>query len=285
MSKSQIMKEIVELKSIVRPKITLRRVVVLGILAALVATVGPDGISYLLTAGRLASEKVRAQVPIEFELERARTMIDDLIPDVKRNLMVIAQEKAEVERTREDLELARQRMGNHREELAAQRSDVGNGIYLVSHRPVQRDEALRDLARRFELSQIADDTVKAKQQVLNAREASLNSAIATCERTMRAKRELEVKVENIKARMRQMQSIPVSKRIDFDTSKVAKIEKVLDGLDMKLHVAERLAQTEGSYEELIDSYSTPAVDDIEERVDLYLTQHATVDRVADANGD
>ena len=283
MSKSNLLKEVLELKSLVRPRITLRRVILVGVVSVLAFLYGRDGLSYLSTAGSLISQKVQARIPMEFELERARNMIENLIPTIKRNFMVIAEEEAEVERAKTDLDTAQRKLDLQREQLVAFRAKLDttspSDTRFVS---TGRDGDLHELAHKFEILQISEDTVRAKQRVLNAREKSLQAAVASCEKTLNARRDLEVKVENIKARLRQMQTTNVAKSVDLDTTSVAKIENLLNGLDMKLQVAERLAQTEGKYDALIETYSSPSVDNIEERVDDYLAQHSHVEQLADA---
>ena len=43
-------------------------------------------------------QTVRNSVPVDFEIERWRKMVKNLVPDIRKNMHVIAQEEVEVER-------------------------------------------------------------------------------------------------------------------------------------------------------------------------------------------
>src|SRR5947207_8952717 len=93
MSKMAIFQELANLKALATRRSVLTRTgIVLG-LAGCLAYLGRDGVSYVTTASRLVNEKVRSNVPVEFEIERARTLIGDLVPEVRKNVLIIAQEE------------------------------------------------------------------------------------------------------------------------------------------------------------------------------------------------
>ena len=76
--------------------LTLRRVALASAAAIGLYTFGGGAASYLTTASRLVSDSVSDRIPVEFELQRARTMIGEMIPDIKENMIVIAQEEGAV---------------------------------------------------------------------------------------------------------------------------------------------------------------------------------------------
>ncbi len=71
------------------------------LVGALVA--GRDVFSYLRTSAGYVTDAVRESVPIEFQVDRARGMIQDLVPEVRKNMHVIAKEEVEVERLDEQI--------------------------------------------------------------------------------------------------------------------------------------------------------------------------------------
>src|SRR5690606_39815140 len=54
--------------------------------------------SYLGTSWGRMKSSVKDSVPVEFEIERARKMVKDLLPDIRHNMHVIAKEEVEVAR-------------------------------------------------------------------------------------------------------------------------------------------------------------------------------------------
>ena len=62
-----------------------------GLLAA--GAFGWNAMSYVRTSIDGVKGAVQQAVPLEFEIRRARTMLNDLIPEVRKNMLAIAQEE------------------------------------------------------------------------------------------------------------------------------------------------------------------------------------------------
>jgi hypothetical protein len=88
---------------------------------------GRDAVSYVGTTASWFHDSVREKVPVNFEIERARGMLDRLTPEVRRNMHLIAKEEVEVERlTRQVAGLdAKQRRG--RETLLRVKGELDGG--------------------------------------------------------------------------------------------------------------------------------------------------------------
>ena len=73
-----------------------------GLLAVGAATVcglllfGTDLWSYATTFSGRAHRHVKRHVPLEFEIERARTIVADLVPDIRQNMHTIAEEEVDL---------------------------------------------------------------------------------------------------------------------------------------------------------------------------------------------
>ena len=78
----------------------IKRVIIGMATAAMLAVFffGRDAASYVGTSAGWVKSSVKDSVPIEFEIDRARRMVKDLVPDIQRNMHVIAKEEVEVER-------------------------------------------------------------------------------------------------------------------------------------------------------------------------------------------
>src|SRR5512133_2127241 len=57
---------------------------------------GKDAVSYVKSSARGVRTAVKDSVPGEFELRRARDMIEETIPEMHANIRLIAQEEVEV---------------------------------------------------------------------------------------------------------------------------------------------------------------------------------------------
>ena len=66
--------------------------------AALLGTfvLGREAVSYVRAGCQNVRNAVKEEVPIEFEIERARTMVDQLIPDIRQCMHVVAEQQVRV---------------------------------------------------------------------------------------------------------------------------------------------------------------------------------------------
>jgi len=274
MSKFAMFQELANLKGLAtRRSLLSRTAIVLG-MATLLAYAGRDGFSYLTTASRLVTEKVRSNVPVEFEIERARTLISDLVPEVRKNMLVIAQEEVAVKDLNQEVGRVEQDLGRQREQLLALRSNIENegGNHRIGARAASTEEVRTELARRFSRFQTAEATLAAKKQLLVARQRSLDASRAKVENMLNAKRDMELQIENLDARLKTQQSQAVATSTPIDTSQVARCQKLVGDLRVRLEVADRLLATRG---EPLDSYpvSIELTDDIGDQIDRYFASH------------
>ncbi|HLJ12389.1 MAG TPA: hypothetical protein VKU82_14435, partial [Planctomycetaceae bacterium] len=170
-------------------KKTVIGVVSLVVLSTLVF--GRDVVSYVKTFGSSARNAIKAEVPIEFEIQRARDMVGNLLPDIRKCMHVIAEEEVNVEHLSKDIAGAQTDMTKQRDEILALRRDVDQGrqTYQYASRTYSCNEVKRDLASRFERYKTAEATLASKRQILSAREKSVSAAREKLEGMLASKRD------------------------------------------------------------------------------------------------
>ena len=240
---------------------------------------GTDAFSYLTTSAKKFRTEVKASVPLDFEIERARNMVAELIPDIQKNMHVIAQEEVEIEDLHDQIARSEKNLNSERQKLLVLRADLGNneGKFHYAGRPASPREVKTELARRFERFQTAEATLKAKRQMLEAREKSLVAAREKLEGMFSAKRDLEVQVQNLEARLKMLQAAQTTSQFNFDDSQLSRCKKTIQELRKRLDVAERILDQDGK---LADNLSDEPEDaeDIAEQIDRYFgaTKEETV---------
>jgi hypothetical protein len=281
MSKLAILKELTDIKALAQRRSLLKRGAVIGVLAYLLLGYGGGAWSYFSTASRLIGDKVRSNVPLEFELERAKTMITGLIPDVRQNMLVIAQEEVGVEDLRKQIEDGNAELAAQRESLIALRAKLNEEPEKVSFglRPVTKGEAKNELARSFSRYQMAEATLASQRQLLAARESALEAARTKLAKMLNSKRDLETQVENLQARLKTQQSDTMSNSLDVNDSQVARCQSLLNEVRARIEVADRLFTSEGDLAFMTSAMAPPA-EDIGEQIDRYFAPASTEATVA-----
>jgi len=254
------------------------KVGVIGTAAALVlggVVFGTELGSYIRSSTRCMSSAVRDNVPIEFELRRARDMLDDIIPEMQASIRSIAEQeveiaslKAEIADNDKAVAEAKGKVAKVRDCLATPGSQFSIGQVVYS-----RDELKEDLARRFERTKEAEMALSGKRRLLSNREKSLQVGMQMFDRTRNARAELESKISALESQHKMVQMASVGSGVQIDHSKLAQTEKLITDIKKQLDVAERVLahkakfvdpiplETQVNEKELlseVDSYLNPA---------------------------
>lgn len=245
---------------------------VVGILSVLFF--GRDAVSYMKTSAAQLGESVRGAVPIEFEIDRARKMVADLVPDIRRNMHVIAKEEVEAEKLAKQISDSETRLEKQRAELVRLRNDLAEeqGTYYYCGRSYSTDEVKADLARRFERFKTSEATVNSLRDIHAARERSLEAARQKLEGMLASKRQLEVDVENLQARLKMVEVAQTTSDYNFDDSRLARVKDLMTDIRTRLQVAEKLVNADDKFRDEIQ-LEGPAPADILEQV----TEHLKLD--------
>jgi chromosome segregation ATPase len=256
-------------------------VVLFGVAALLYAT---EAGSYAMTYLRRARHAVKNSVPLDIELDRARGAVTELLPDIRQNMHVIAEEEVEVAHLRESIAEANNSLGEQRDQILTLRRDLDKGDeqFHYAGRTYHRNEVKTDLARRFERFRNAEEIVKSKEKILAAREKSLQANRDKLEGMIAARRDLEVQVENLEARLRMVQAAQTSSNLTFDDSQLARAKKLIGDLRKRLDVSQRMLDAEGRFTDLIPLDEASVPEDILEQIDEHFSSegNGSVDRLS-----
>ena len=123
--------------------------------AALVVSLfflGRDLVSYVRTSAGYVQSSVTDSVPMEFQITRARGMIDDLVPEIKKNMHVIAKEEVEVENLDKQIADTQKRLAKDKEEILRLKTDAESKkpAFEYAGRTYTAEQVKQDLANRFD---------------------------------------------------------------------------------------------------------------------------------------
>jgi len=255
----------------------LKRTLVAGGSVLLLSTLlcGREAVSYISTSAGWVKQSVKDSVPIEFELERARNMIKELDPEIRSNMHVIAKEEVEVVRLRDQFAEASKQLGKERSDITRLKRDLdeGSGAFVYAGRSYSQKQVETDLSRRFERYKTKEATVEKLRQILSAREAGLLAANDKLKAMQAAKRQLEVDIENMKARVEMVKvAESTSAAVAFDDSRLSRTREALRDIGARIEVAEKLVATTSS---MPDQIQLDEVDtqNVREEVAKYFAEH------------
>jgi phage shock protein A len=255
-----------------------------GLSALMVLFFGRDAASYVRTSYGWVRESVKSQVPIEFEIERARRMVKNLVPDIRKNMHVIAQEEVEIERLEKQIAQTSTTMDRERTEILKLKTDLATvqPVYHYAGRDYSCKQVKVDLANRFERFKTHEATLASLREIESARRKSLDAARQKLEGMILAKRQLEVDVENLEARFKTVEVAQTAAPFNIDDSELGRVKDLIAEVRTRLSVAERLVNAQGDLDGEI-ALSGPQSEDIVDQVTEYFSSETRGAEVAETH--
>ncbi len=210
---------------------------------------GKDVASYVRSSAKSVRTVVKESVPIDFELRRARDLLDEIIPEMHANVRLIAQEEVEVAGLNVDIANSEKSTEEERVRIAKLRDALATpqARYCFAGREYPRSYVKADLANRFERFKDSELNLAGKRRLLAARENSLHAAMQLLERTRSRKRILADQIESLASQHRLVKAAAVGSRIQVDNSKLAQTEKLITQIRKRLDIAERVLAHESQF--------------------------------------
>jgi hypothetical protein len=247
---------------------------------------GRDVFSYIRTSAGSVQEAVKDSVPIEFEIRRAQEMMKNLVPEVRNNMHAIAREEAQVKRLEKQIATAEEELAEDKDKLLRLQSDLADGgdVFRYAGRSYTADQVRTDLANRFERYRTAEDTLTSLRQIHQARMRSLDAAREKLEGTLAAKKQLEVELENLQARVEMIAAARTTSDYNFDDSQLGRVKQLIADLQVRLDVEAKMVDVEKYFHDEIP-LDEPESEDIVQRVSQYFgaptAEHEEVAAVLD----
>lgn len=204
------------------------------------------GRSHVSTTVGMVRETVKESMPVDFEIKRAREMIKELEPEIRRNMHLIAKEEVEVTHLREHLTTAEEQLAQAKADILRLKGDLerGESYYVYVGRSYTANQVENDLANRWDRFKVKEATVENLHKVLEAREARLTAAQEKLKTMLAAREQLLVDVENLEARLTMLEVAQASSNINLDDSHLARTKELIQDIGTRIDVAERMVNAD-----------------------------------------
>lgn len=267
-----------------------KKMAMVGVLGALgaAAIVGTGAWSYVRTGVHTARQTVRDSVPVEWEIKRARDMIKELEPEIRHNYEIVAREEVAVKRLAEEISAKESLLAKSHSDIMRLKSDLESGShsgsvhFTYAGRKYSEDQVREDLSNRFQQFKVHEQTTGKLTQVLTAREKNLDASRRKLEGMLAARRELEVEIENIQARLTLVEVAQTNSPITLDDSQLSSTRKLLDDIRTRIDVAERMVASEGALQGTINLDEPTSENLLDEIADYFGADRAEVESLVSA---
>lgn len=205
--------------------------------------------SYTGTAWSKIHGSFKKQVPLEFEIERIKHEIAQLVPDMKKNLSSVAEEMVAIDNLKEDIRDTRGNLEAQKASIMAMTEDLEKGLKVITYKGVDYSatRVREKLAKDFNSYQYAEKQVKAKEQLLEARERGLEAAREQLASIRSQKQELEIQVEQLEAELKSVRLAQTRNKFHFDDSRLAHCKGILADIKNRLKVEKTQQELFGQF--------------------------------------
>lgn len=214
---------------------------------------GTQAWSYLRTGVSNVQTAVQSEVPIAFELDRARGEVEQLLPEIRKSLHVVAEEQVEVEHLKSALNAKSSALAEQQQSLVTLTTDLKSERthFVYAGSSYDRPELEKDLAERFNRFKIAEESLKKEREMLVMKERALKVHQDTLEKMLSQKKTLEMELDRLQARLRTVESRKQISSLSIDDSKLAQVKAMIGTIDKKLDVEDAVLNAEGNFADLI----------------------------------
>lgn len=251
----------------------LRKLFMAGTTLALLSglTIATPVGSYARCAWNYVTDSAGDAVPLEWEIKRARQMITDLQPEIQNNARQIAREKIEVVKLERQLGQTDTRLVKAQDEIERLTSDLRDDSpkYTYGGKTYTSVQVKSDLSSRFKRFKTRQETSDKLEKMLSARQASLRAAGERMEAMLDARRQLEVEVENLQARLGALRVAQTSSELNLDDSALSRSRELLDEIATRIDVEEETMNVDVEYFGEID-LDEPSDENLLDDVSAYL---------------
>lgn len=223
--------------------------VALGVTAAFAVLSYTKVGSYAGTAWGKFRTSAKQQVPIEFEIDRLKHEVAQLIPDMKKNRRLVAEEMVAIDNLKEEIATSRTKLDEQKSVLLKLSKDLDGGetTFLIGGVSYKRDRILEKVSRDFDSLKRAESELTAKQQLLEAKERALDAAKEQLATMRDQKQELEVQIAQLEAEVKTVRLAQSRCKFQVDDSRLAEVKKSLHDLRSRLKAEKVAAELEGEF--------------------------------------
>jgi chromosome segregation ATPase len=205
--------------------------------------------SYVTTACLNIRTKLKGEVPIEFEIQRVKQQVGQLVPDMKKHFRQVAEEMVAIDNLKQEIQTTRTNLAGQKEALAAMTRELDSNSETVAfdNQEYSRDRLKEKLEADFASFKNCEAELKSREKLLYARQKGLEAAQAQLAEMRRAKEDLEVQIADLEAQLQNIKLAEARNKFHLDDSQLSQAKKTISEIRTRLQVETKTAELEGNF--------------------------------------
>jgi chromosome segregation ATPase len=233
--------------------------VALGLLVVKKTEVG----SHLRAWWRDARTTVENSIPIPNEIERLRGEIARLDDVYRTQFHPVAVESVSVENLKKEIAEIEKKLDKQKADIQTMKTDLESNTAFIVYGDVKysRKRVESDLAHRFEAYKTCEAGLKAKKDLLEAKEEKLAQAMNKLEGMKNAKVEMEAELARLEADYAGVVALKEKNNFQIDDSALSRIKTSMARLQERVKVEKKECDLAGLFAPAVN----PTVQKVEKR--------------------
>lgn len=205
--------------------------------------------SYSRTFISQVQERAKEQVPVEFEIKRLKDEVSQLIPDLRKNLSIVAEQMASVERLEKEIATTQSNLERQKTVLLKMANDLETPEtnYIYEGKAYSRDQVARKMELDWKSYRIAQTELRNKEQFLDIKRRELDNAKAKLDSIRDQERSLRLEIAELEAEFSSVKLAQTKNRFAVDDSRLGEVKKSIEDLRLRLEKEKKLASLEAEY--------------------------------------
>jgi hypothetical protein len=210
---------------------------------------GTDLGSYVRSTFNSTARSVKDSVPVDFQIQRARDLLADTGPEMRKNVRLMAEEEVDIASLRTDIDQTKQSLADEKTRLQTLRNDLSSAQsnFTFGDFTYTRAELADELSRRLDNYQRGLAAEDQKEQLLVNRQKALGAANQALAIARAQRSTLESEIEGLEGRSRLEQATAAASGSQIDSSKLAQAEQAVTEIRRQLDITDHMLAEEAHF--------------------------------------
>jgi chromosome segregation ATPase len=184
--------------------------------------------SYISTAWKESTAFAKRQVPIEFEIKRAKDMLANLEQVDDKLISALASEMVNRKRLEREVAEAESAVASIRETLRSRNEAFKN---IPVSNGSQRDKMAAELERLFKRAKVMEATLKTKRELLAQHEERVQAVKEQRDGLRAQKADLEARIQSLETQVALLKAAETRSRQRIDDSQLGELNRIKELVD------------------------------------------------------
>jgi len=205
--------------------------------------------SYAKLAWKEARTSVSQAVPIEVEIARLKEDVKNLVPDLNKNITLVANEMAAIEKMEREINVTKTNLSEQKTRLVQMANWIKGGEtqFIVNSKVYNKDQIAERMARDYESYKRATSELSYRERELAIKKRALDSAKEQLQAMNDKEQELKLQIAELEAELKAVRVAQTRSQFQIDDSRLSDIKQSLEELRTRVNAERYRVELEGQF--------------------------------------